>query len=467
MKLLKNLAKEIREQGGELFLVGGSVRDKLLNIKSKDIDLEVYKLQPNKLESILKDFANRNHLKINLVGQSFAIYKVGDFDIALPRREIKTGTGHRGFEVIPDPYICCMEASVRRDFTINAMLQYVSDGEILDYHNGLEDLKNKVLRAVDKNTFVEDSLRVLRAAQFASRFGFSIDNQTVELCRSIDLKDLPKERIWGEVEKLLLKSNKPSQGLFWLEMLGATQQLFPELNALVGVEQDVEWHPEGTVDTHTALVIDRARELIDDLPYPKKVTVMLAALCHDLGKAVTTEWKNGRLRAHGHASAGVPLTEKFLDRLNIHTLEGYDVREQVLKLVEYHLSPAELFKTRARTNIPAAIRRLANKVELDLLYRVSKADSLGRNYEGIPVPFDAECSEWFIQEARKLKVEEKPVERIFKGRHLIELGYKPSSWFGEALGVVYEAQLEGKVNNLEEAKEFFKKEVESHKNILV
>ena len=140
---------------------------------------------------------------------------------------------------------------------------------------------------------------MLRAAQFAARFEFAIEAETVEICRQIDLTDLPKERIWGEFEKLLLKARKPSVGLRWLYDLGAVEQLFPELKSLVGVPQQPEWHPEGDVDVHTLMVADEARKLIDDLPYAKKVAVMLGALCHDFGKPPTTKFFDGNWRSHG------------------------------------------------------------------------------------------------------------------------------------------------------------------------
>ncbi|MEJ7619181.1 MAG: HD domain-containing protein, partial [Pyrinomonadaceae bacterium] len=236
---------------------------------------------------------------------------------------------------------------------------------------------------VARETFAEDSLRVLRAAQFAARFEFDIDAATVDVCRTIDLTDLPAERIWGEVEKILLRASKPSIGFRHLLDLSVIAQIFPELQALVGVPQEPEWHPEGTVDVHTWLVLDRARELIDDLAYPKRVTVMLGALCHDLGKPATTEFRDGRLRAHGHDLAGVAPTESLLDKLNVHTLDGYDVRTQVLSLVREHLKPGEFYKKRTEVS-DGAFRRLARRCELDLLYRVAKADSLGRNADWVP-----------------------------------------------------------------------------------
>jgi tRNA nucleotidyltransferase (CCA-adding enzyme) len=427
-------------------LVGGCVRDELMGIEPKDWDLEIYGIEPSELRGILDSFG-----EVNAVGEAFTVYKIGqDLDVALPRRERKVGHGHKGFVVEGDPQMSFEEASKRRDFTINAILKDALTGEMIDCYGGQADIKNKLLRLVSKETFAEDSLRVLRAAQFAARFEFEIEAQTIEICREIDLTDLPKERIWGELEKLLLKAEKPSVGLQYFYDLNVSTQLFPELISLVGVPQEMEWHPEGNVDVHTLMVVDEARKLIDDLPYAKQVTVMLAAVCHDFGKPATTKFFDGRWRSHAHDEAGVAPTISFLDKLGIFTLDGFDVREQIIQLVRYHLTPGMFYK-----NPPGdgAFRRLARKVEPDLLYRVAKADSLGRNPELLPKEkwFKAEAQEWFIERIRELKVEYEAPKPILMGRHLIELGLKPSPEFGKILDAVYEKQLDGEISNLNEA----------------
>ena len=429
-------------------LVGGCVRDELMNVTPTDFDLEIYGIEPPKLREILDSFG-----KVDAVGEAFTVYKLGnDLDVALPRRERKIGRGHKGFVVEGDPQMSFAEAAKRRDFTINAILKDVLTGEIIDVYGGREDIENKIIRHVSAETFAEDSLRVLRAAQFAARFEFTIDAETIALCRQIDLTDLPKERIWGELEKLLLKSAKPSIGLQYFYDLNVANQLFPELVALVGVPQEEAWHPEGNVDIHTLMVVDEARKLIDDLPYAKQVTVMLAAIAHDFGKPATTKFFDGRWRSHAHDEAGVAPTISFLDTLGIHTINGFDVREQIIQLVRYHLLPGMFYKSQPGDG---AFRRLARKVEPDLLYRVSKADSLGRNPDWLPKEkrFDAAAQEWFIERVRDLQVEKAAPKPILMGRHLIELGLKPSKFFGEIIQAVYELQLDGKINNLEDAVE--------------
>ena len=446
------LAEIVRSAGGRAMLVGGCIRDELMGIEPKDWDLEVYGVEPEKFRAILDEFG-----EVTVVGEAFAVYKVGnDLDVSIPRRERKVGRGHRGFVVTGDPEMSFEDACSRRDFTINAILKDPLTDEIIDPFNGREDVKGKVLRHVADGTFAEDSLRVLRAAQFAARFELDVAAETAAICRSIDVTDLPRERIWGELEKLLIKAEKPSIGLQLLYDWGTIAQLFPELQALVGVPQEPDWHPEGDVDVHTLMVVDEARKLIDELDYARKVTVMLGALCHDLGKPPTTEFVEGRTRSRGHDEAGIEPTVSLLDTLGIHTLHGYDVREQVVQLVRYHLKPGEYYNAARRGNPPGdgAFRRLARKVEPDLLYRVAKADSLGRNPDWLPKEkwFGSEAQEWFIEKVRELDVERTAPEPILKGRHLIEIGLEPSPKFKEILDTVYEMQLDSKVRDLEQAK---------------
>jgi tRNA nucleotidyltransferase (CCA-adding enzyme) len=452
------LARVVRDEGGRALMVGGCVRDSLMGIRPKDWDVEVYGVEPATLRKLLESFG-----RINVVGESFTVYKIGNhLDVSIPRRERKSGRGHRGFIIEGDPAMSLEEAARRRDFTINAILEDPLTDEVIDPFKGRDDIENKILRAVSRETFVEDSLRVLRAAQFAARFEFDIEPETIELCRAIDLTDLPRERVWGEMEKLLLHARRPSTGLKWLYSLGIVDQLFPELKALVGVPQEYDWHPEGDVDVHTMLTLDRARELIDDLPYMKRVTVMLAALCHDFGKPATTEFIEGRWRSRGHEEAGIEPTLTFLERLNIRTLDGYDVRSQVVALVRDHLKPGEFYRTRDQIG-DGAFRRLARRCELDLLYRVARADSLGRNAEWVPPEkwHDALAQEWFIARARELEVQERAPAPILMGRHLLDMGLKPSPLMGHVTRAVYEMQLDGRINTLDEAREAARQLIEA------
>src|SRR5258708_5559874 len=284
-----DLAEAVRESGGRAMLVGGCVRDELMGIEPKDWDVEVYGVEPAPLREIIDKICD-----VNIIGEAFTVYKIdSDLDVSIPRRERKVASGHRGFVVEGDSDMSFEEACARRDFTINAILKDILTEEVVDPFNGRGGIECKTLRMVSRETFAEDSLRVLRAAQFAARFEFEIDSETVELCKRIDVTDLPKERVWGELEKLLLKAQKPSIGLKWLYDLGVVKQLFLEMHALVWVPQESERHPEGDVDIHTLMVVDEARKLIDELDHPRQVTVMLGALAHDFGKPPTTEFIDG------------------------------------------------------------------------------------------------------------------------------------------------------------------------------
>lgn len=445
------LSETIRGRGGRAMLVGGCVRDELMGFEPTDWDLEVYGVESNELRALLDRFGD-----VQAVGEAFAVYRVGrDLDVSLPRRERKTGHGHRGFVIEGDPDMSFEEACSRRDFTINAILKDPLTDEVVDPFSGRADIEKKLLRHVSNLTFADDSLRVLRAAQFAARLEFDIAPETIAICKGIDVTDLPKERVWGELEKLALRAMRPSIGLRWFYELGVVEQLFPELAALVGVPQEPDWHPEGNVDVHTLMVVDEARKLIDDLPYERQVAVMLGALCHDLGKPPTTKFVDGRIRSRGHDEAGVEPTIAFLDRLGIYTLLGFDVRGQVIQLVRYHLKPGEFYKSEQKGNPvgDGAFRRLARKVEPDLLYRVAKADSLGRYPDGdrSKMIFGSEAQEWFIEKVRELQIEKKAPDPILMGRHLIEIGLKPGPHFKQILDAVYEMQLDGTVVDLDQS----------------
>jgi tRNA nucleotidyltransferase (CCA-adding enzyme) len=444
--LVLAICKSVRDAGGRAYLVGGLVRDRLMGSTdpARDFDLEVYGLDGAALRTLLEKFG-----RVNAVGEAFTVYKVGDIDVSIPRRDSKTGKGHKGFTVTGDPAMTVEEAARRRDFTINAMMCDPLTGDIVDPHGGQKDLKAKLLRAVDPATFIEDSLRVLRGMQFAARFEFTIDPATVTLCRSIALDDLPSERIWGEFEKLLLRARRPSIGLAAGLELGVIDKLFPDFKALVGCPQEPAWHPEGDVWVHSLQAVDLARGLIDDLPLPKQVVVMLGTLCHDLGKPPTTKVIDGRIRSLEHEAAGLPPTERVLDKLNIHTMDGYDVRKQILALVDNHLKPGVFHKEAAKVG-DAAFRRLALKCELDLLYRVAKADSLGRVAPGAKPP-NADAQEWFLSRAKELEVRQEPPKPLLLGRHLLEMGLKPGPKIGEITGKVFELQLDGRVRTLDEA----------------
>ncbi len=436
------IAELVRRHGGRALVVGGAVRDRLLGRASKDLDIEVFGVPGDALAGVLSELG-----RVDPVGQAFPVYKLGAIDVALPRRESKTGHGHKGFAVVGDPSMSLDEASRRRDFTINAIAWDPLTGEYLDPWNGRADLERRVLRVVDPATFADDSLRVLRAIQFAARFDLTLDDETARICCGIPLDDLPAERVWGEIEKLLLVAERPSIGFALARELGVVEQLLPEMVPLYDCPQDPEWHPEGDVWTHTLMVIDEARARNADIDRPRLAAVMLGAVCHDLGKPTTTIHADGRIKSPNHEAEGVAPATRILDRLNVQTLDGFDVRAQVLALVAEHLRPSAFYKAKD-TITDGAFRRLAARVDMELLARFARADCHGR-----AGTFDCSAMDWFIERARSLGVEHRPPAPILMGRHLIEMGVVPGPRMGAILRAVYELQLDSVVTTLDEARE--------------
>ena len=454
-EVISRIAEAVRAAGGRALIVGGFVRDELLGLQPKDADLEVFGVPPDRLRGILEKIG-----RVETVGEAFAVFKViigasrdtdtpariqqNAVDVSLPRRESKAGRGHKGFLVEGDPHLSFEDAARRRDFTINAISRDPLTNEIVDPFDGRGDLRDRRLRVVDPERFGDDSLRVLRALQFTARFDLTVPEETRDICRSIPLDDLPPERVWTEIEKLLLQARRPSLGLALALDLGVVDRLWPELKALVGCPQEFEWHPEGDVWVHTLMVTDEARARIDDLDRGPAVAMMLGALCHDLGKPATTAVIDGRIRSPGHEEGGVAPASRLLDRLNVHTIDGYDVRHTVLGIVAHHLKPSA-FKKAPTPVSDGAFRRLAQKVDLELLARFAKADCHGRSGT-----FDCSAMDWFIDRARALGVEHAAPPPVVMGRHLLDLGVPAGPEMGDLLKRVYERQLDGEVRTIED-----------------
>lgn len=424
------IAEALRAAGGRALLVGGCVRDGLLGVRSKDIDMEVYGLTAERVESVLGA-----SFQLNAVGRAFGVFIVKGYgiDVALPRRESKTGPKHGDFQVEGDPTMTPEEAALRRDFTINAISYDPLERVLLDPCGGQKDLAERRLRHVS-DAFGEDALRVLRGMQFVARFGLEAEADTVAICRGLDPLHLPQERIWDEWKKMLLRGVDLSAGLHFLQDC-EWLQYFPELAALVGCEQDPKWHPEGDVWTHTGHCLDAfAKERTGD--DWEDLVVGLAVLCHDFGKPETSYRDDtGRIRSPRHDVLGVPVAERFLERLTRQKA----IFEEVLPLVEQHMHPLALYRDQSGDS---AIRRLAARVKrLDRLVRVAYADQCGRPpqvVDGFPE------GEWLLRRAEALSIRDNAPKPILLGRHLIELGMQPGKAFKGVLDVCYEAQMEGR-----------------------
>ena len=438
-KILEYILNDLQELGARPILVGGCVRDYFLNIPVKDYDVEIFGIDCFEIiEKSLKKYGS-----VKLVGKSFGVLTLRvdeyDFDFALPRIEKKTGNTHQDFEVITNANLSFKEAAIRRDFTINAIGYDFSKKEFLDPFNGINDLRNKTIKHIDDDTFIEDSLRVYRAVGFASRFDFKIEEKTKVLCKQIvlndELKYLPKERIYEELKKLFLKSSKPSIGFELIRELGILKY-FPELEVLINCIQEPEYHPEGDVWIHTMMCLDEMARILKEENIKdeyKKLYLFYAILCHDFGKPFCTKEVNGKITSFKHENLGIEPTISFLSKL---TNEKKFI-EIVCSLVKNHLAPFQLYLAESSLK---AIKRLSLKVNIEDLCLVCLADCLGRD-----ISDKDKCpkvTSWLLNSAKELNIQNKAIAPLVQGRDLIALGYKPSKKFKDILDFAFDLQLD-------------------------
>lgn len=443
----------VRERGGRALIVGGAVRDALAGTeKIADFDVEVYKIVPEEIEKLLRKLK----IRYNVAGRSFGVFKIHDFpfDISIPRRESKCGSGHRAFKVEGDPMMTVPEAAARRDFTINAVYFDPLSDELIDPFGGSADLRERVLRHTSP-AFVEDPLRVLRAMQFIARFELVCAPETLELCKTIGIENLSRERIFEEWSKLLVKGKKISAGLNFLRDCGWVEY-FPELAALIGCEQDPHWHPEGDVWNHTLKCLDVfAAEREKSTPAGTDFTrenevVGFAVLCHDFGKPQTTfRGNDGRIHAYGHDVQGEAPVRRFLAGMT----EERRLTEDVVSLVKAHMRPRAIYLADAGDR---AVRRLARAVgRTDRLLRVCRCDAYGSGFH--------ECDDfsktetWLTAAVERLGLKDCAPKPIMKGRHLVALGVKPGPEMSDLLSACFEAQLDGEFFDEDGGNAFLKK----------
>ena len=425
-RLAEDLAEKCAAMRGRVYYVGGCVRDELLGIESKDVDVEVHGLTPEQLETVLEGLGS-----FLTVGRSFGVYGIRghDLDIAMPRKEKRTGRGHRDFSVDVDPFIGPEKAAMRRDFTVNAIMKDVLTGELTDPFGGRKDLENRVLRCVSAETFPEDPLRVLRAAQLAARFEMTVEPETEELCRRISLDALSPERVMEELRKALLKASKPSIFFRVLRRMDALDCWFPEVRDLIGVPQRADMHREGDVWEHTLMVLEEAAAFRGRTE--NDLALMLAAVTHDMGKAVCTRTAGGIVHAYGHETAGLAPAERFLRRL---TSEKQLIR-LVLNLTELHMKP----NAEAAAQVPEKTtnRMFDRCLAPEALLALAAADDRGRIADG-PVtdhgPFLRKRLEVYREIMRRPHV---------KGEDLIRAGLTPGPAFTDALAYAHRLQLAG------------------------
>lgn len=433
------IVQMLQQAGGQVYLVGGCVRDALLGRESQNFDLEVFGLTSSQIIHVLSPT-----YEIDRVGKSYGILKVRhfDIDIGVPRTEIKTGTLHTDFSVKEDPYLPIEEAIRRRDFTLNAIYYDLQNGKFIDPFDGQSDLAKGILRHTSER-FIEDPLRVLRGMQFCARFQLTAVPETVALCRTLSLEALSPERIYQEFLKLILKGQQISLGLRFLRATNWVK-FFPEIDRLIGLKQDPIRHPEGDVFEHICHVMDAfAQNRLGD--EQDNLTVGFALLCHDFGKAATTFRDAKGIHSYWHEIAGILPARTFMERLRVPK----EIMVQALTLVQYHMEPRRFFKKEATD---ADIRRLAYNVRrLDLLALVGYCDCFGR------VENNEEIYNWFLGRARELGVLHAPPRAIIQGRHLIEIGLTPSEQFSKILLQVYHAQLNGAFSTLRDGLQYIQR----------
>lgn len=448
------ILEDIRNSGGRPLIVGGYVRDLAMGKDPKDLDIEVYGLSSSELQSVLS-----RHAKVNLVGESFGIIKVdmrktgGDeLDFSLPRRENKSGRGHRGFIVEPDENMTPEEAASRRDFTMNAMFLDPFTGKIYDPFGGMNDIKNGVLRHTGE-AFAEDPLRVLRGVQFCSRFNMTLAPETAELCRSLigEYNDLPKERVWGEWEKWATKGQYPSKGLEALVDSGWIN-LYPELRDMIGVPQMEKYHPEGDVWEHTKCTVDVARKIAEreKLSAEDRTTLIMTMLLHDTGKPQTTVIRGDEINSPGHPEAGVPLAKSFMDGIGVFPT----ISEKVIPLVKNHL------RVISGPLTPRSVRRMADAISpssIKMMSLVIEADERGRPPSKLWNHMKPTVKK-MLDIASQTRTSDSPMKAILSGQHLIDNRIiAPGPAMGNLLRKAREAEIDGEFDTLEGAIEWARK----------
>lgn len=422
---------------GRIYEVGGAVRDSLMpGRKVKDRDYLVTGVPYDQLTKIL-----RPHGRVDLVGRSFGVIKFTEFrkeksytfDISLPRREHSTGVGHKDFEVDFDPSIKVEDDLTRRDFTINAMAIALDSDRLIDPLGGKLDLENRRLRMTSEQSFKEDPLRMLRAIQFAARFEFTIEDQTLAAIREhVGLIDtVSPERIAEELNKLLVLAQKPSIGFRFMQELGLLGHILPELEACVGVEQPGGFHAYNVFD-HTLVCIDEA---------PPKLNVRMAALFHDINKPQAKRLTDeGGATFYGHDTVGARTAKKVLKRLHY----GNDFIKEVVTLVDRHMFTTDVTDKGMRR----LIRRVGQELIFDLL-DLRRADVVAQGKGGTTE--DVDEFEQQIQDEIDRKPPFSLSDLAINGHDIMKrYDINPSPIIGKILNHLMEQVLDNPENNTRE-----------------
>ncbi len=445
-------------------IVGGFVRDSLLGLHPKDLDLEVYGIEPETLEMLLEYIF---HVPPNKVGQAFGILKVPlgegrELDVSIPRHESKKDSFEDDFLVRSDPQMSIVEAARRRDFTMNTIAADPITGEIFDPFGGIKDLQKGVLRVTDPERFQDDALRVYRATQFVARMNLKVEPESFRLMEEMvqrgQLDMLSVERIAEEWKKLLLKSPRPSVGIELMRDLGIIERDYPELHGLIACPQEHEWHPEGDVWIHTMMVVDAAAKIVkrlgSSITITEALSILVGALCHDLGKPSTTKLEEGRVRSRGHEEAGVEPTRALLKRIPFSN----EIENAAAVIAAQHLKIGVFYRELEIGRITQAaylniIRKLLIKihpVSWRVLLAGSEADFRGRALPGVATdPYLA--GEYFAEMITRFKLDTIGKAPLLQGRDLIALGIRPGKGMGAVIRRVESLRDEGIIQTREEA----------------
>lgn len=430
----KPLEKEILDDlasHGRVYFVGGIVRDMLLygTVDYHDVDVEIYDIDLDELESILSKYGN-----VNAVGKCFGILKLDvlpHFDFAMPRIEYKNGLTHKDFDVKVDKNLDLKVACSRRDFTINAIMYDYKNEEIIDLYHGIDDLHHRILKMVNRETFQEDPLRVLRLAQFMSRLEFDVDDETKALCQEMVsqgmLKYLSQERILAEYNKLLM-AQKPSLGIVFLLEIKA---LFEPLQDLANCQQRLDFHPEGNVMNHTLLVVDLAALCKDKTSWP--LAFMWGALLHDIGKPRVTTPEG---RAPGHNESGVDIFNEYFSSL----FKDKKMKKYIKTMIFYHMHLLNMVRNNSKDY---SFYKLLKGIDgimpiYDLVY-ISKCDKLGRliNHPEMIEQLDA-----FIED-RVSRLGDQALKPLVRGQDLLNMGFLEGKELKTLLDWAYDLQMRG------------------------
>lgn len=439
---LLDVVQRIHEAGGRILLVGGAVRDLFLHMPCKDLDLEVYGLTVNKLESILQTVG-----EVFTVGKAFGVLRVAgiDADWSLPRCD----SAGRKPTVETDPFMSYAKAFKRRDLTINALGIDLMTFELIDPFHGLQDMRNGILSCPDERLFVEDPLRFYRVMQFIARFGMWPDERLTQLCATMDIRSISRERIEAEFQKLMLQGQPPSAGFRWLKTINRLHEVLPELALTIGVSQDPRWHKEGDVFEHTMQALDAAA--LFAYPDPEdRLVLRYAALCHDLGKATTTVvHEDGTITSYGHELDSVTYARSLLPRMMSNKI----VIERVLILVRHHMKPLQFIKGKAQaTAYKRLARMLGKQVTMSMLADLACSDVSGRNPEGnAPLPLECEMPTLFKQKAAAARVIFQAEPAVLHGRDILD-SIAPGPLLGRALEYAYQVQIKDNITDKDELK---------------